>query len=129
MTEQSSFSKKKIIAATSETKKSFLDEMQLPPQIVSFLKENARAIQISAVCAVLALVGWTAYDYYTEVRSGTASSLLTEALQEEDQGVRVQGFQSITENYSGTEAATWSILELAHIDFDAGNYDDAISKY
>ncbi len=129
MSEQSSFSKKNIIEAAAEPKRDFLDELHLPPQVTSFLRENARLFQIVAVCIVLAVIGWTSYQHYTETRRGEAASMLTEALQQEDQSLRIQNFKSITEKYSGTEAATWSTLELAHLDYDAGNYDDAISKY
>ena len=112
-----------------EHKDGFLEELNLPPDVIRFIRANTRNLQIAAVCIVLLLLGWTYYDYYTENRHNDAASALNVAILEPDQGLRSEMLKEVAENFSGTGAALWSRVEQAHLSVQSGNYEQAISDY
>ncbi|MCK4837278.1 MAG: tetratricopeptide repeat protein [Desulfobulbaceae bacterium] len=129
MTEQSSLVGKEENTIDIERKESLLDELNLPPIVTRFIRENARNLQIVAGCIVLLVFAWTYFDYYTETRENNASSALSLAVLEADDGVRVELLQGVVNDFSGTDAAVWSKVEQAHVAFKAANYDEALSLY
>ncbi len=129
MAEQSSLVGKEEKTIDIERKESLLDELNLPPIVTRFIRENARNLQIIAGCIVLLVFAWTYFDYYTETRENNASSALSEAVLESDDAARVELLKGVVDNFSGTDAALWSQIEQAHVAFKAANYDDALSLY
>jgi predicted negative regulator of RcsB-dependent stress response len=129
MAEQSALVGKEEKTIDIEHKESLLDELNLPPVVTRFIRENARNLQIVAGCIVLLVFAWTYFDYYTETRENNASSALNLAVLETDDGARVALLQGVVDDFSGTDAALWSQVEQAHVAFQAANYDDALSLY
>jgi predicted negative regulator of RcsB-dependent stress response len=112
-----------------ERKDTLLDELNLPPKVTRFIRANARALQIVAGCVVVLVFVWTYYDYYAQNKADNASSALSLALHEVDTAKRVELLQNVEADFSGTGSALWSRIELAHIDFKSGNYEDALNQY
>ena len=129
MAEQNSLVGKEEKTIDIERKESLLDELNLPPIVTKFIRENARNLQIVAGCIVLLIFAWTYFDYYTETRENNASSALSLAVQEVDDAARVELLKGVVSDFSGTDAALWSRVEQAHVAFQAGNFDDALSLY
>jgi len=129
MTKPSAFDKKQIQTAVLDDKKDFLDELHLPPEVASFLRTNARSLIIAGICIILMIAGWTVYKNYTRARNDKAAAALVTAEQEADETSRIQAIDQIVSQFPGTKAALWAELELAHIDYQAGNYTVAIEKY
>jgi len=130
MSAQSLFSKKNIASQQpTETHRGLLDELSLPPQFISFMRKNARSLQIGLIIVVVLVLGWVFYNYYTELQENKGASLLTSAMQTESAEQQVQILESVIKDYSRTDAARWSKLELAHLDFEAGSFDAAAVKY
>jgi predicted negative regulator of RcsB-dependent stress response len=50
-------------------------------------------------------------------------------MQTEEAADRIPLLENILNNYSGTDGALWSKLELAHLEFQAGKVEAAIAKY
>ena len=117
MAEQSSLVGKEEKTIDIERKESLLDELNLPPIVTRFIRENARNLQIVAGCIVLLVFAWTYFDYYTETRENNASSALSLAVQEADDAARVELLQGVVNDFSGTDAALWSRVEQAHVAF------------
>ena len=129
MSAQSLFSKKNIESQQPDTRTGIMDELNLPPKMISFIRNNARNLQIGLICFVVLVLAWIFYDYYTDLQENKASSLLASAMQTEATGERAQVLENVIGEYSGTDAARWSKLELAHLDYQEGRFDAAIAKY
>ncbi len=132
MTRQpSAFSKKNINAVTidPEAKPSLLDELNLPPGVVAFIRNNKKQLQIAGIVLAIAVLSWALYDYYVNQQVEQAAFELTSALQLTRDENRVPALVQVGEKYPRTSSALWSQVELANIDFKAGNLDGAIARY
>jgi predicted negative regulator of RcsB-dependent stress response len=129
MTKPSAFDKKRLQQAVLDDKRGFLDELHLPPEVVSFLRKNARSLIIGGICFILMFVGWVVYKNYSKTKNDEAAAALVTAEQETDEASRIQAIDQVVNHYPRTTAALWAKLELAHIDYQAGNYKVAVEKY
>lgn len=129
MSEKSPFKKENLETIDIEKKRGLLEELNVPPRVIKFLKENSRNLQIAAVCIVVLILGWTWFDYYQESQKESSTALLQTALKETDSGKRNQLLNDVITKYSRTDAALWSRLELAHDAYDDGKLDEAATKY
>ena len=96
---------------------------------MSFLRENARNLQIVVVVVAVLVVGWVLYDQYTDLQENKGASLLASALQETAVEQKSQTLNAVVEQYPKTDAALWSIVELAHLDYQAGKFQEAAGRY
>ena len=112
-----------------EHKDGLLEELNLPPNAIKFIRENARNLQIVAACIVILVLGWAYYDYYTENKQNEAALALNSAIQELDQELRLEKLKEVAAEFSGTGAALWSKVEQAHLSVQSGNYEDGIAEY
>lgn len=129
MSEQSAFDRKIIEGTTADAGRSILEELHLPPQVISFIRKNKKNLQIAGICLVVLLLAWTFYDHYSETRRDKAAALLASAMKNEEVANRSQLLDKVQSEYGGTAAALWSKVELAHLDYQAGNFPEAVSKY
>jgi predicted negative regulator of RcsB-dependent stress response len=129
MSDKSASKKENVETIDIEKKRELLEELNVPPQVIKFIKKNSRNLQIVAVCIVVAILAWTAYDYYREAQKDSSTALLQTALKETDSEKRDQLLNDVATQYSGTDAALWSRLELAHNAYDGGKLDEAATKY
>ena len=129
MTAQSLFSKKNIKSHQPDTRTGIMEELNLPPEVISFVRKNSRNLQIGLICIVVMVLAWVFYDYYTELQENKGASLLASAMQVEATEERIQVLENVINDYSGTDAALWSKLELAHLDYQEGRFDAATAKY
>ena len=112
-----------------ERREGLLDELNLPPKLARFIRQNARNLQIGAgVLFVLACL-WSYYDYYTINRQNEAAHSLALALRDDDSESRLAGLARVVEDYSGTGAAVWSRLEEGNAAFKDGLYAEALAVY
>ena len=129
MSTQSLFSKKNIKSQIPDTRRGLLEELNLPPEVISFIRENARIMQIALICVAIFVLGWVFYDYYAEQQENKGASLLASAMQVDAMDERVQILENVIMDYSRTDAALWSKLELGHIDFQEGRFDEAAARF
>jgi predicted negative regulator of RcsB-dependent stress response len=129
MAEQNSLVEKEEKTIDIEHKDSLLDELNLPPKVTEFIRNNSRNLQILAGCVVVLVFAWTYYDYYSQNKADNASSALNSARQEVDITKRGELLKNVENEFAGTGAALWSRIELAHIDFKSENYGDALTLY
>lgn len=129
MSAQGLFSKKNIESQQPDTRTGLMEELNLPPEMISFVRKNARNLQIGLICIVVSVLAWVFYDYYTELQENKGASLLASAMQTEAIEERMQVLENVINDYSRTDAARWSKLELAHLDYQEGRFDAAIAKY
>ena len=125
--QESAFDLKHIEETAAVETSGILDELNLPPAMIEFLRKNQRTIWL--VVGVVALVV-TVVSLYGSYRSYT----LNKAAQAYDQALLLEGdakiaaLNSVAEEFASTPTATWSRIEIAHIDQEAGKLDAAIEK-
>ncbi len=130
MTEPSAFNRQNLQPLSSlRPHRDIFDELNLSPEVSDFLRANMGAIKVAAVVLAVLLVGWSGYDYYSSNRVEHSSALLAEALHQETAADRAKLLNQVADEYSGTEAARWARLELAHEDEKAGHFADAAKQY
>lgn len=129
MSAQSLFSKKNIESQKLDTRTGIMEELNLPPEVISFIRKNFRNLQICLIIFVILLFSWIFYDYYSERQENKGASLLTSAMQIEATEEKLQVLGEVVAEYSRTDAALWGKLELAHLDYQKGAFDAAVVKY
>ncbi len=129
MSAQSLFSRKNIKSQQTDTGRGLLEELNLPPALISFIRKNSRNLQICSICIVFLAVGWIFYDYYSGMQEKKGASLLASGLQNESTEERVYVLDNVIREYGRTEAALWARVELAHLDYKEGRYEIAAEKY
>ena len=127
MSEQNTFFQQEILNKPLQ-KHGLLEELNLPPKAIKFIRRNKRNIIIGLVCCVLAIVGWSSLSYYLDRQNDRAAALLAEALGQ-GEVERKAGLQGIIADYGRTGSAMWAKVELGHLAFDAQQYDEAIRVY
>ena len=63
MSAQSLFSKKNIESQQPDTLTGLMEEMNLPPGLIAFVRKNSRSLQIGLTCIVVLVLAWVFYDY------------------------------------------------------------------
>jgi predicted negative regulator of RcsB-dependent stress response len=129
MSTQSLFSKKNIQSQQPDTRRGLLEELNLPPEMITFIRKNARNLQIGLICVAVLVLAWIFYDYYTEMQEKKGASLLASGLQTESTEQRIEMLENVINDYGRTDAARWSKLELAHLDYKDGRFEAAAAKY
>ena len=129
MSTQSLFSKKNIKSQQPDTRRGLLEELNLPPEVISFIRENARSMQISLICVAMFVLGWIFYDYYAEQQENKGASLLASAMQVDSPEERMWILKDVIKDYSRTDAALWSKLEMGHIDYQEGKFNEAAARF
>jgi predicted negative regulator of RcsB-dependent stress response len=117
MSTQSLFSKKNIKSQQPDTRRGLLEELSLPPEMISFIRKNTRTLQIGLFCVVILVLGVIFYNYYSEMQEKKGASLLASGLQSESTEQRIQILENVISQYGRTAAARWSQVELAHLDY------------
>jgi predicted negative regulator of RcsB-dependent stress response len=129
MAERSSLVGKEERIIDIERKDGLLEELNLPPKAIKFIRKNSLYLQIGVGCLVLLIFGWTYYDIYTQGREKQAASALSLAVGEADGGARLELLTGVAADFPGTYAALWSQIEQAHIALQDGKFDDALALY
>jgi len=112
-----------------ERKDGLLEELNVPPRAIKFIRENSNNLQIAAIVLVVLIFAWTYYDYYSSNRQSESAYALHTAMQELDEARQDELLQQIISEKSGTDAAFWARLELGHKAARTEKYDDALAIY
>jgi predicted negative regulator of RcsB-dependent stress response len=126
MTTQNPFNRQQLETIRPE-ERGILDELDLPPQLISFLKKNKKNIQITIILFTIIFIAWVSYDYYREVRKDTSNNLLAAATSKSTPEKKI--LEEVLTKYSGTDAALWAEVELAHQQAKNSEIDSAMSRY
>jgi len=106
-----------------------MEELNIPPQIIQFIRQNAKHIQIGLVTIVVAVVVVLGINsYHDSVRQKT-NELLVQAMKVKDVETKNVQLQELYDDYPGSDAAIWSQFELAHNAKKSGNADEALERY
>jgi len=128
MSEQNTYFQQEILNKPLQ-KHGLLEEFNLPPKVIQFIRSNKRNIIIGLVCCALAIVGWSSLSYYLARQNDRAAVLLAEAMSQNAIEKRKVLLQKVLDEYGRTGSAMWAKVELGHLAFDAQQYDEAIKVY
>lgn len=127
MADKSAFDKDAITSINSESR-NFLEELNLPPAVISFIRKNSKQLQIAAVALILATIAYSGVDYYLGNQRQQAASLLARAMKSDGLQAESQ-LQELVSSYSSSAAARWGQLELGNRAYNAGNFTAAVASY
>lgn len=92
------------------------------PEALEFLKENAVAIVVGVLIAVVGFVGYIIWQNAGKAEADAAAALLFNSQ-------TAQQYQEVVNNYPETPAAPLAMLSLAAAYFDQGQYDLALATF
>ena len=77
MSEQSAFNQNEVAEGAYVEPRGVLDQLNLPPGFVKFVRKNKRAIQITGAVIVVVVVAGSLYQSYRTTRLDDAASSLS----------------------------------------------------
>jgi predicted negative regulator of RcsB-dependent stress response len=106
-----------------------LEQLNIPPKAISFIRENAKILQLGAVAVVILVVATIGYGAYQDAQKEKSDTLFYRAMQETDAETRSVRLQELLQGYPSSNAALWSQLELAHVARADGRLQEALTGY
>ncbi len=105
-----------------------LEQFNLPPAWIAYVKRHKRTIQIVAALVVVGVVAGSWYGSYRQNRIEEASAALAEAVEHNGQEL-IGALTAVEESYSGTDAALWAKISRAHELASSGDVELARQAY
>ncbi|MBC8318683.1 MAG: tetratricopeptide repeat protein [Desulfobulbaceae bacterium] len=129
MTEEHSAFNKKYVEEVTPSKRTLLDELNLPPKVTEFIRRNEKTIQMVLIAIFVLICANTFWDYYSQKQKNDSASLLAEAMSQTEDAVRVEQLNKVIDEYPGSGAALWSEVSLAQQMLKDEKYGEAVTKY
>jgi predicted negative regulator of RcsB-dependent stress response len=98
---------------------------------IDWTKINARALGVGAAIVLVAAAGYWFYARSKEIQSANAEKALMQAKQSMSAGnlaLAQSDLQKVFSRWESTPAGVEAAMLLAQIDFDAGKYQDGLTK-
>jgi predicted negative regulator of RcsB-dependent stress response len=112
MAKEDVFEKEWVDERDKNNLEGLLEQLNLPPVAVTFVRENKRLVQIAIVLLVLAVVTWSLYGAYQDNRIEKSSEALSAALEQEGQQ-QLDLLAEVEKEFDGTDAALWARINRA----------------
>lgn len=90
-----------------------LEQLNLPPGAIAFVKRNKRLIQVAVAVVVMVAIVWALYGSYRENRIQNASMALAAAVEHDGQAL-IDALAAVEADYRGTDLAAWAKITRAH---------------
>ncbi|MCP3931645.1 MAG: tetratricopeptide repeat protein [Bacteroidetes bacterium] len=128
MSGESAFEKLHVDEKRKADLGSLLEELNLPPKAVEYVRRNQTVIYVTIIIVILAIISWSMYGTYKDKKINQSSSALATA-KKEPVSVRIEALQKVVTDYGDTKASLWATIELAHEDVKNKKYEAAVEKY
>ena len=119
---------KKHTEAMAQDKRAILEEMNLPPVFVEFVRTNMTVIQIAIAGLIISILAWEGYGKYTAVQRDRSADMLYAAMQADGDG-RVGQLKEVAAKYGTRGSGLWGIIEQGHLAFKEGKFQEAATLY
>ena len=129
MSERSAFEKIHVEESEKADLGGVLEQLNLPPAVVTFVRENKRLVQIFIAAVVIVVVAWSLYDSYRDKKIEEGSSALSVAVDIEDTQAKIDQLMSVSNKYPGTSSAQWAKISAAHEMIKTEQKDEALAIY
>jgi predicted negative regulator of RcsB-dependent stress response len=127
MAEQSAFDRKNIQLQTLSPPLGLLDQFNLPPAAITFIRRNQRAIWMAVAGCVFLAVAVSGYTSYRHYRAGKAASALDVALVAKQDSRQL--LEKVVQEYGSTPSSLWARIELAFLEEKEGQLAKAIIQF
>lgn len=128
MTNQSAFDPNHIKETALSETSGLLDELNLPPAFIAFLRKYQRILWIIIAIVATIVTGFSLYGSYQTFREKKATAAMDAALLA-DKGQQVELLKKIAHDYTSTPIGHWARIELAQIDIQKGKPAVAIEEF
>lgn len=105
-----------------------LEQLNLPPAAIKFVRENKRLVQITLAALILIVVSWSLYGAYRDNRIQKSSEALAIALEQEGQQ-KLDQLSQVAEAFDGTDAALWARINRAQTLQNDSNMSEAQAEF
>ncbi|MDH4317404.1 MAG: tetratricopeptide repeat protein [Desulfobulbaceae bacterium] len=128
MTEQNPFSTDHLGAEKPLRPMGLLEQFNLPPVAVDYIRKNQRAIWLVVSCIVSIVVVVSLYRSYVDYRENKAATAFSKALGSKNDGERRKALDALIQDYGSTSTSLWASMELVGIDLREKKSDDALNR-
>lgn len=128
MAKEEIFDKEWVDERDKNSLEGLLEQMNLPPAAIKFVKDHKRSVQIAIGVIIVAIVAWSLYGSYRDNRIAKSSEALSVALEADGQQMLDQ-LAAVANDFSGTQAALWAQITAAQELTAAGSMEEANQKY
>ncbi|PIE66505.1 MAG: hypothetical protein CSA26_00595 [Desulfobacterales bacterium] len=125
MSENNPFNQYNIPMEGTPEPQGLLDQFNLPPAFVAFLRKNSKTIWIVIGCVSVVVVVASLYDSYRTHTLNKAGAALDEALTASEKQESL--LENVAAEYSSTPSATWAKVELANLYVEQKELDKAVT--
>ena len=129
MSERSAFEKIHVPESEKADLGGVLEQLNLPPAVVTFVRENKRLVQGCIAAVVIIIVAWALYDAYREKKIEEGASALSVAVDMENTQEKIDKLKSVSAAYAGTSSALWAKIYTAHEMMKTDQKDEALALY
>ena len=105
-----------------------LEQLNLPPAAIKFVKHHKRAVQLALALIIIAVVAWALYGSYRDDKIQKSSAALSSAMELEGQAM-LDKLAEVEQKFSGTDAALWAEITTAQQLMKNGNMEEAGAAY
>ncbi|MFZ5760501.1 MAG: YfgM family protein [Thermodesulfobacteriota bacterium] len=102
------------VEEVTQAKRTLLDELNLPPRLRQFIRDNARLLQNGLMAVLVLTIAWSGYDYYSTKQRNDSTAMLAQALKLEKPEERQSELNRLLAEYPRSGAALWGKVALAH---------------
>lgn len=128
MDRQNAFSKKNLKTINIE-KRDWMEELNLPPALAKFLREEARTIQIGLVVGLVLVIIYFGVTFYLSRHLEKGTGLLARAVAVENIQDRKVKLEEVVKKYGNSDAGLWARVDLAHLTYGEGKYAEAVTYF
>jgi predicted negative regulator of RcsB-dependent stress response len=128
MSEHSAYDKLHVDERDKADLGGVLEQLNLPPTFVAFVRRNQNAIYIGLSIVTVLVVVWSLYDAHIE-KQRTASSSALALAQKLDGEKRLSALEDVVEEYSGTGSALWAKVEIGRYYMENSDFATALQYY
>lgn len=128
MSEQSAFNRQNIEESTVPSSPGLLEQFNLPPEVIAFIRKNQRTIWIITGCIAFVVVAVALLNQYHDYREDKAATALAVALEKEG-SEKADALAKVVADFGSTPSGMWGRVELAHIVAEDGDIAKAIAEF
>ncbi len=128
MAKEDIFEKEYVDESDKNNLEVLLEQLNLPPAAVKFVRENKRLVQAAVAGLVILVVGWSLYDSYRDGRIEKSSEALF-AAQELSGQEMLDKLAEVEKEYDGTDAALWARINTAQEFLENSQMSEAQQKF
>ncbi len=128
MAGESPFEKEFVEESAKTDLASVLDQLNLPPAFIEYVRVHQKTIKIVAIIIVIAVITWSLYDSYRTKRVEKSGSALYTGMLNIGEEQKL-ALDKVVADYKGTPASTWAQVELGHAAMKDEQFSEAAQKY